>query len=226
MQKKRLPKVMLDSQKSETENEHVAGIHKVGVPFPNVLTTIHQTSAGAAAQDVIDTQGGMITGSAEALLPPPKISPPLISDRLLTQSAGGPGLRRALGERTVQRYATIAGFGGIIPVPVVNIAAISVIILRMVRTLARLYGVPYQHHQARSVVISLMAGTMPTGLAVATTSTLIYLVPGSNLIGLAVSSITAVKCTHFIGRVFINHFENGGTLSEVQEVRHASRPLQ
>jgi uncharacterized protein (DUF697 family) len=125
----------------------------------------------------------------------------------------------------VQRHATIAGFGGIIPLPFINIAAISIVILRMVRTLARLYGVPFEHQVARSVVISLLAGTMPSGLAAATTSTLIFLVPGSNLIGLAVSSITAAECTRYIGRIFINHFENGGTLSEIQEVRHSSLPL-
>jgi hypothetical protein len=55
---------------------------------------------------------------------------------------------------------------------------------------------------------------MPTGLAAVTTSTLHYLVPASALIGLAVSSVTAVACTRSIGRVFVEHFESGETLRD------------
>ena len=55
---------------------------------------------------------------------------------------------------------------------------------------------------------------MPTGLAAVATSTLVYLVPGSNLIGLAVSSMTALACTRGIGSIFIEHFESGATLHD------------
>jgi hypothetical protein len=61
----------------------------------------------------------------------------------------------------------------------------------------------------------MMGGAMPTGLAAVTTSTLVYIVPGSALIGLAVSSIAAIACTRGIGRIFVEHFENGATLQDV-----------
>jgi hypothetical protein len=38
-----------------------------------------------------------------------------------------------------------------------------------------------------------------------------YVVPGSYLIGLAISSATAAAFTRGIGRVFIEHFESGAT---------------
>jgi hypothetical protein len=75
--------------------------------------------------------------------------------------------------------------------------------------------VPFERDRARAIVIGMMGGAMPTGLAAVTTSTLVYIVPGSALIGLAVSSIAAVACTRGIGRVFVEHFESGATLRDL-----------
>jgi uncharacterized protein (DUF697 family) len=110
----------------------------------------------------------------------------------------------------VERHATYSALGGIIPLPIVNVGAVTTVILRMVKLLSELYGVPFERDRARAVVLGLMGGTMPTGLAAATTSTLIYIIPGSNLIGLAVSSIAAAACTRSIGRIFVERFEDGG----------------
>jgi uncharacterized protein (DUF697 family) len=81
--------------------------------------------------------------------------------------------------------------------------------VRMVKLLSALYGVPFEHDRARTLVIGLMGGTMPTGLGAVTTSTLMYVLPGSALLGLAVSSVAAAACTRGIGRVFVEHFETG-----------------
>src|SRR5262249_5282884 len=119
--------------------------------------------------------------------------------------------RRSLANTIVERHSTYSAVGGIIPVPIVNIASITAIIVRMVKALSELYGVPFERDRARAAVVALMGGAMPTGLASATTSTLIYIIPGSNLVGLAVSSLAAVACTRGIGRIFVEHFENGAT---------------
>jgi uncharacterized protein (DUF697 family) len=214
MQKKRLPKVMITSYQSETG----ARVHSLGMAGPTCPEL--PTSAGgpgSAASEAIDAQTPMSAGKAQPLVPGDVPTSTQAADPVQTkgQDASQAALRRSCAEQIVKRHATLAGFGGIIPLPLVNIAGITAVILRMVRTLARLYGVPFERDKARSVVISLLGGTMPTGLAVATTSTLIYLIPGSNVVGLAVSSITAVACTRGIGRIFIDHFERGGTLPEL-----------
>ena len=69
-----------------------------------------------------------------------------------------------------------------------------------------------ERNRARAIVIGLMAGVMPTGLASIATSTLIYFLPGYNLVGLAVSSIAASAYARGIGQMFVEHFENGSTL--------------
>jgi uncharacterized protein (DUF697 family) len=123
--------------------------------------------------------------------------------------------RRSLARRIVDRHAAYSAIGGVIPVPIANVAGVTAVIVRMVKVLSDLYGVPFQRDRARAIVIGLMGGAMPTGLAAVTASTLIYIVPGSNLIGLAVSSATAIACTRGIGRVFIEHFESGATLNDI-----------
>jgi uncharacterized protein (DUF697 family) len=60
-----------------------------------------------------------------------------------------------------------------------------------------------------------VGGAMPSGLASVTTSTLVYLIPASAVVGLAVSSAAAAACTRAIGQVFVDHFESGATLADM-----------
>jgi hypothetical protein len=81
--------------------------------------------------------------------------------------------------------------------------------------LSDLYGVPFERDRARAIIVGLVGGTMPTGFATVTTSTLFYVVPSGALMGLVVSSITAIACTRSIGQIFIEHFESGATLHDL-----------
>jgi uncharacterized protein (DUF697 family) len=114
----------------------------------------------------------------------------------------------------VERHATYSALGGIIPLPLVNVGTVTAVIVRMVKSLSDLYGIPFERDRARGIVLGLMGGAMPTGLAAVTTSTLLYVIPGSNLVGLAVSSVAAAACTRSIGRIFVERFESGTTLKD------------
>jgi len=120
--------------------------------------------------------------------------------------------RRRQARAIVERYANFSAIGGVIPLPVVNVATVSAIIVRMVTSLSSLYGVPFERNRARAIVIGLMGGVMPTGLATVATSTLIYVLPGYNLLGMAVSSVTASVSARSIGQMLIEYFEKGSTL--------------
>ena len=121
-------------------------------------------------------------------------------------------LRRRKAVAIVERYANYSAIGGAIPIPLANAAAITALLVRMVKALSELYAVPFERNRTRSVVIALMGGALPTGLATIATSTLTLLVPGLNLIGLAVSSVTSGAYARSIGQLFIEHFENGASL--------------
>lgn len=120
-------------------------------------------------------------------------------------------LRRARARAIVERHATYSAVGGLIPLPILDVAGITAIILRMVKHLSRHYHVPFDRHRARTVVIAMMGGAAPSGLATLVTSTITLGVPGINILGLAVSSVTAAACTRSIGEIFVERFESGET---------------
>ena len=92
----------------------------------------------------------------------------------------------------VDRHANYSAASGFIPLPLVNIAAITAVLVRMVRELSRLYGVPFERNRAYSLVIGLIGGVMPARLATVVGSTVGAFVPGINLVGLAVSSVSRI----------------------------------
>jgi len=121
----------------------------------------------------------------------------------------GAAQRRRKAVAIVERYANLSAVGGAIPIPLVNAAAITALLVRMVKSLSDLYDVPFERNRTRSIIIGLMGGALPTGFATIATSTLTYVVPGLNLVGLAVSSVTSGAYARSIGQLFVEHFENG-----------------
>ena len=115
--------------------------------------------------------------------------------------------RRALARRIVERHKTYAAIGGLSPLPILNVAGITAIIMRMVKQLSGLYEVPFERDRTRSLIVSLIGGAVPTGLGTATASTLAFVLPGHALVGLGVSAIAAGALTRGIGLVFLDHFE-------------------
>jgi uncharacterized protein (DUF697 family) len=171
-------------------------------------TTDLKQPTGAAAASFF-ARDGEIVGPAP---PSPAAGALVVQRREPTEFNAVRRLSQA--QAIVERHATYSAAGGLVPLPIVNVASVTAIILRMVKRLSNLYGVPFERDRARAIVVGLAGGAMPTGLAAVTTSTLHYLVPASALIGLAVSSVTAVACTRSIGRIFVEHFESGETLRD------------
>ena len=59
---------------------------------------------------------------------------------------------------TMQRWA------GSLPLPIVIVAGVTAINLRMVKQLSDLYGVPFQRDRTRAIIVGLIGGAVPTGL--------------------------------------------------------------
>jgi uncharacterized protein (DUF697 family) len=169
--------------------------------------------AGAKRQDASPARNTAPAGNVIEIAPKQK------AGLAATRSSPSPALpeieaarRRRRAGAIVERHANFSAIGGFIPLPIVNVAAIAAVTVRMVKALSKLYGVPFERNRAHAVVIGLMGGVMPTGLATIATSTIGYFVPGYNLIGLAVSSVTASVLARRIGQMLIEHFETGATL--------------
>ena len=114
-----------------------------------------------------------------------------------------------LAHKIVARHKNYAALGGLVPLPVANIASVTAVNLRMVQQLSKLYEVPFQRDRARSFIVGLIGGAVPTGIGVATSTTLMWIMPGGLLLGLGASAVTAGALTRGIGLVFIESFESG-----------------
>lgn len=122
--------------------------------------------------------------------------------------------RRARALAIVNRHAAYSAVGGIVPLPLLNLAGVTTIIVRMVKVLSDHYRVPFERDLARAIVVGLIGGVMPTGAAVVATSALSAILPPLVFTGMAISSATAATFTRGVGRIFVEHFESGATLSD------------
>jgi uncharacterized protein (DUF697 family) len=202
MNKKKLPKAI----RLPDDSGAVAGILELPEPTSQKA---HETAEKAATSARFDSVAGE---SAKPVPVAEEEAPKTPSQALIRVEAGESKRRRA--EALVERHANYAALGGVIPLPIINFGAVTAIIVRMVKALTGLYGVPFEHDRARAIVLGLIGGLTPTAASTLTASTLFYLVPGSNILGLAVSSVTASACTRKIGAVFVEQFEKGATLAD------------
>jgi uncharacterized protein (DUF697 family) len=186
-------------------------------PLPKAITRTIANLHGIAAGFVADEQARVPrqASSFDSVEPEPAPSAaahrneknrhPAQTQRTQTHAAK----RRALARKIVDRHRTYAALGGLVPLPIVSIASLTAINMRMVKTLSDLYGVPFQRDRTRSLIVGIVGAAVPTGLGTATASTLMFVIPGGMLVGLGVSAITAAALTRGIGLVFVDSFESG-----------------
>ena len=120
--------------------------------------------------------------------------------------------RRARALKVVQRYALWSGAAGLIPVPVVDLAAVGGVQVQMLRKLSNIYGVPFSQNRGKALVAGILGSMIPASSGMGAAS----LIKGVPLAGTAISAVAmptlSVGATYAIGRAFIQHFATGGTL--------------
>ena len=188
--------------------------------LPRAIRRTDAELRGIAAGAIL----GEVAQAAEMKPEPEGLSRPAANGQVLVPAvhAGHHAeRRRRLARKIVQRHETYAAVGGLFPLPVVNVAGVAAIIMRMVRQLSELYGVPFERARTRSTIIGLVGGAVPTGVGTATASTLAFAVPGSAIVGLAVSAFTAGAMTRGIGLVFLEQFEDAARLLGASPIKRA-----
>jgi len=105
-----------------------------------------------------------------------------------------------------------AAGGGVLPLPLVDMVAITVVELKLLKELSALYEVPFREDQVKSILVSLLAGLGAPVLGAALTVSLIKSIPIAGFASafLAVPSLAAAF-TYAVGKVFLQHFASGGT---------------
>jgi uncharacterized protein (DUF697 family) len=178
-------------------------------PAPNKIEDELAVSSAPIANDSRPAAATANSAAAKPAAPRPAAAAsvtPTSAPRLPEAMAAK---RRVFADKIVERHRTYAAMGGLLPLAVVNIASVAAVNLRMVRQLSELYQVPFQRDRTRSVIVSLIGGAAPSGFGFATSSTLMWIIPGGLFVGLGVSALTAGALTRAIGQVFVEGFESG-----------------
>jgi uncharacterized protein (DUF697 family) len=116
------------------------------------------------------------------------------------------GSKTAQANQIAWNYALFALAPGIVPVPWLDLALLSGIQLKMLHRLAGLYETKFSSQLGKSLIGSLVGASVSTGLAS-------YILPlVGRLIGGASVALLGAASTYAVGKVFIQHFESGGTL--------------
>jgi uncharacterized protein (DUF697 family) len=130
----------------------------------------------------------------------------------VTTPAETPENRTEHATKLVERFATWAGAAGLIPVPIVDLVAVGALQVQMLRRLSQIYDLPFADNRGKALITALAGAAIPTSSGLGAAEVLKAIPIIGSAIGALVTPALAAGLTYAIGRVFIQHFESGGTL--------------
>jgi uncharacterized protein (DUF697 family) len=119
--------------------------------------------------------------------------------------------REEIADRVIQDHVFYAAAGGVLPIPVLDVAAVTAIQIDLVRALARIFEVPFDAATGKGVILSL------TGASAARlgASAVKVLAGVGTVVGGATQAALAGASTYAVGHLFRNHFAEQGTLADL-----------
>lgn len=166
-------------------------------PAAGELTDRLAEAAATAATD-----HGPAAAFAEHAPEAPSDAPPLVPEN-----------HEVAAEAIIRRHLPYALGAGLIPLPLIDVAAITGVQIKLIAELSSLYGVPFAANQAKAVIAALLGGAGSLSLATGLLGSLAKLIPGAGyVLGAGAVPLTAGALTYAVGHVFRAHFESGGTL--------------
>src|SRR5262245_26141585 len=131
--------------------------------------------------------------------------------------------RLARAETLVKDHMLMSAAVGLLPAPGFDILAGIAIQIALLKRLADLYKVPFSEHAARGIITALLGGVGTGFLATGIFFSVLKIVPGAGtLFGVITLPIALGAVTYAVGKVFVAHFEIGGTLADFNVA--ANRP--
>ncbi len=135
----------------------------------------------------------------------------LVVETTTTVPPASPASRAAEAESVIKKNMLYSMGVGLIPIPLVDFAGVTAVQLNMINDLCRIYGSDFSRDRAKSVVGALVGGLVPVGIAGGVASA-VKLIPFVGwTLGALSMPLVAGASTYAIGKVFVQHFESGGT---------------
>ena len=118
-------------------------------------------------------------------------------------------------EQMIRQHVGFSMVAGALPLPLIDVIAITAIQIDMLKQLAKEYNVDFSEERGKSIVASIMGATLGTFLGRVGASA-VKAVPGIGwLLGIGSQVILAGASTYAIGKAFQSHFEENGTFFNV-----------
>jgi uncharacterized protein (DUF697 family) len=115
--------------------------------------------------------------------------------------------------KIVNTSMLLAAGAGAIPLPIWDTAAVSVVQVKMLADLSAHYGVPFKQNLGQNAAAALIGGLAPAMIARGALGSYLKSIPGiGSILGTVLQPAFAAAVTYAMGRVFISHYESGGTL--------------
>jgi uncharacterized protein (DUF697 family) len=100
---------------------------------------------------------------------------------------------------------------GLIPIPLVDIVALTGVQLNLLRRLAKAYNIPFSKDIGKHAIGTLVGSTLPIAFS-GPLASLIKTIPIIGMTtGVLVMPAISGASTYALAKVFIQHFESGGT---------------
>jgi uncharacterized protein (DUF697 family) len=114
-------------------------------------------------------------------------------------------------EKVIKKYAYGSIAVGLVPIPLIDLIALTGLQVKLIHKLSTFYGVPFSEERTKNIIVALAGASVPLGLTRAFCSILkIVPVLGFTASAISMSALSAAS-TYAIGKVFVRHFESGGT---------------
>ncbi|HZP68822.1 MAG TPA: YcjF family protein [Pseudolabrys sp.] len=124
--------------------------------------------------------------------------------------------RRLRATKVVERFSFWSGVAGLLPVPFVDLAAVGVLQVQMVRLISGVYDVPFSENRGKALVAGIAGTIIPASTGVGMASIVKSVPIAGTAIGALATPALAMAATYAIGMVFIQHFASGGTLLDFE----------
>jgi uncharacterized protein (DUF697 family) len=129
-------------------------------------------------------------------------------------------LRRADAVKVVESFTFWSGIAGLVPVPLLDLAAVGGVQIQMVRSISKIYDVPFSENKGKTLIVSLAGSMIPasSGLGAASVTKSVPIV--GTAIGTVAMPALSAGATYAIGMAFIQHFAIGGTLLDFNPAQY------
>lgn len=120
-------------------------------------------------------------------------------------------LREIKAAKIVKRNMLWSMGAGLIPMPIVDVGVMSAVQLKMLAALSRLYQVPFCKNAGKSAIATLLGFVTANSLRGSVVTSFLKALPGVGFLGSVSMPIYSGAVTYAIGKLFVQHFESGGT---------------